>query len=301
VSIDRTNKSISFLSLPTECPDAITYDILVLAQGADTQYYGIEGAKEYTLPLKRAEHVTAIHERATSIISKGTPASFMIVGAGAAGVEALFALKSFVNAVCKKIHPDLADKMSYTLVQAGPEILPGFLPRIIHMTRKEIERHGMRVLTNEAVQSVTRTTVSTTQYKNIPTDLVIWTAGIKPNQLPIEPALHTDGPGWIRVDHNLMAAPDIFAGGDISSYREHNMTIPKNAQTGMTMGEHLAKNVLRHITRTHLTPFHYVSKGNILVIGNTGFLDIKGICIKTRFTHQLREILYRMRQHQMAG
>lgn len=311
--VEHVNREQKTLTVYTEATGTRTvpYDQLILSPGAKTCYYKISGAAEHALSLKTNEDVTRIHARIDSLLTQAQHAekpdekrrllSFVIVGAGPSGIEGIFAVRAYILSWCQQHHADLTALASYSLIQAGPQILPGFPLKIVQGVSQELQRNGIRTFVGEAVTEVTETSLTTNLKHTLPASMVLWTAGIEPNTVPVEPEAHRDPMGYLIVDRFLQVEPTIFAAGDAILYRENNQVIPRNAQTAILMGKLLAENMLRTRRHESLRPFNYHSKGNILVAGNTGYLDLKFFSVKTRFAPFIRDLFYRFRFWEITG
>ncbi len=310
-AIDREQRTVTY-TVPTSSNriEAVSYDVLALCHGAQPCFYGIPGAQEHTLPLKSEEDVHHIHDRVKQTLERAAHAkndeerkqllAFVIVGAGPSGVEAVCALKTMVEKQCAQNNAALKQHLSWTLMQASPEILPGFPTNLVRQARQTLAKQGITVRTGEAATAMNEGQIATAT-GSIDAGCVLWTAGIEPSHITLMPDVHTDRAGYLPVDGNLSIAPNIFGAGDVILYREGNVVVPRNAQTAIRMAKTLAENILRTITHQQLVPFHYASKGNILTVGNTGFLDLKFLLIQSRLTPFIRNALYRMRFWQVTG
>lgn len=289
----------------------VPYDTLLVCPGAKTCYYGITGAQEHSLCLKNHEDVVRIHQQVESLVRQAQQAedpqtkrqllSFIVVGAGPSGVEGIFALRTYLETWCNRHDPQLFSFTSFSLVQAGPQILPGFPLNIVDTISHELQRHKIRIFIGEAVTEVTATSLTTNLKHVLPASLILWTAGIQPNLIPFDPEAHRDKVGYLITDRFLQITPSIFAAGDAVLYQENNLVIPRNAQTAILMGRALAQNISRLIQHRRLKPFHYSSKGNILVVGKTGCIDVKLFSFKTIFAPFIRDLFYRYRFWQITG
>ncbi len=299
VRVDREKKQV-FLS--KDAPPSLPYDELVLCQGAKPCYYGIEGAHEHSFPLKIAQDVVDIHKRLMEILEQARQGKRMVVnviGAGPSGVEALCAMRDFVRASDAQTKTPALANIEFGLIQAAPQILPGFPLKVVAGAADTLRRMGVRISLAEPVVKVERDAVLTTRWR-IPSDLTVWTAGIEPCPITIEPNVVHERSGYLTVDHFLRLDERVFAAGDVVLYREGNVTIPKNAQTAMMMARVLAQNVCASLEGKKLIPFHFVSKGNLLLLGETGYIDFRIGSVKTRWTCWVRDRLYRHRFKQIV-
>jgi NADH dehydrogenase len=227
--------------------------------------------------------------------------SLVVVGAGAAGVEVAAALKTKLNALCAAEDASMCKLVRVTVVQGAPQILPGFPLRMVRGTERVLKRLGISLSTHDPVTEVRPDGVMTTKLGFVPASLVIWCAGTTPNLVPIQPDVHRDPQGNILVDRCLRVDTHLFAAGDAVLYREKDLTIPKNAQTALMMAAHIAQNIMRISRDKRAKPFHYVSHGNILWLGRTGFLSIKGLVIQSRFVPFIRDTFYLLRFWESVG
>lgn len=287
----------------------IPYDVLVLSQGARTCYFDIPGSEENTVCLKRLEDVYRIHARAhefvlrakrtTNIEEKRKLLSFVVVGGGASGVESIFALERYLSWHCDRHAPRLRKYLSFTLLDAGPQILNGFPPRVVDGVMKELARKGIFVRVGDAVSCVENTCVVVTK-ERMPAALTIWAAGILPNIIPIDPEVHRDAKGCFITDRFLSIDPCIFAAGDAVTHQDHAVVVPKNAQTAIRMSRTIVENVIRSLKGKSLIPFRYQSLGMVLVTGSRGFIAFRTFTLKTRFAALIRDVFYRYRHWQIT-
>lgn len=280
---------------------SIGYDCLLHCPGAKTAYYNIPGAIEHTLPLKTPNDVEAIHQKILALIKQKIAPQVAVVGAGPSGVESLFAIQAFTISACTKAKkPELAKQATFSLVQGAPQILPGFPHRMTDGVMRELGSQGFRTYLGEPVSEVTEDHIQTSKGTIIPTNVVLWCAGIEANIVPVEPAVMADRAGY-AADRHLSLDSMIFVGGDAVHYSEANVVIPKNAQTAMPMGACLAKNAIRACEGLPLTSFRYRSLGNMISLIYTGFVEFKGFALKTRLAPFIRDLVYQIRYKQILG
>jgi len=309
-AIDRKARRVLLQKSSRGTPTSIPYDILVLSEGARVCYFGIPGSEQHTFCLKRLNDVYGIHQRVHTLVKEALAAStnsqktallsFAVIGGGASGVESLIALKKYVGRHCDAHAPTLRRFLSFSLMEAGPQILNGFPTPIVHGTMDVLRRMGISVSIGEAVSCVEATCVTIGKRPPKPTALTIWAAGIIPNLIPIQPEVHRDAKGNLVTDRFLRIEPRIFAAGDATTHTEKNVTVPKNGQTALLMSRSIIDNILRTIRKQTLTPFTYRSLGSILWLGRTGFIHTSPFSIKTRIAVLLRDAFYRYRNWQIT-
>ena len=166
---------------------------------------------------------------------------------------------------------------------------------------KECRRQRIRLSIGNLVTGVETGRIITADGSAIDASLILWTAGIEPNRIVLAPEAQADLSGCMFTDRYLQIEPGtVFAAGDAVAYAEYNVTIPKNAQTAMLMATVIAKNVSRALHGLPPRPFRYASKGNLLMTGETGFVDLRFLTLKTRLAPMIRDLFYRYRQRQIA-
>lgn len=289
----------------------LPYGAVVMSPGAKTNFYNIPGAETHATCLKSLEDVEKIHQKLQASlqlaindkrpIARERLLSIIVVGAGPSGVESAVAIKEKLNALCAAEDASLCKLIRVTIIQAAPQILPGFPLRLARKAERILKRSGITVSTHDPVKEVRADGVMTTNLGFLPASMVVWCAGIMPSPLPIRPEVHRDPQGNILVDRSLRVDTHLFAAGDAVLYKENDLIIPKNAQTAMLMASSLATNVHRVMRDRNTKPFHYVSHGTIIWLGRTGILNIKGFIFQSRFVPLLRHIFYLLRFWEVVG
>lgn len=235
------------------------YDYLICALGSESASFGVEGIKEYSLPMKTLEDAIKIKkalENAKKII---------IGGGGFSGTELACEL------ITHKGHLDI------TLIQ-GPSILLKELgDGVSLLAKKRLENGNVHLVLGERIKKVTKDAVEVESKKIFPYDIFIWTGGVKPNNLL----------GKFEVDEFLRGNnyKNIFAVGD--------MVVPGIAPEAIKMGEIAAENVLRLIKGEPLLPYNYHHMGYIVPLGShfatfaMGKYHISGI-----FAYMLQQLIF---------
>ena len=307
-SIDRQQKMVH---LDNQKP-SLSYDFLVLSHGAQTRYFHIPGAESYSFPLKTIHHVERIHAQIDNLLEKAAATSdaairrhllnFVVVGGGLTGIESVFALQQYIqHHLCQNTAwSSLASNVSLSVIQGTPQILPGFSQKIVLATLRALKKANIDLHVSELITQVDETQITTATGQVIPTHFVLWCGGLEPRPLSFTPAIHHDPAGFMTTDAFLRVCNTIFAAGDAISYRDQNVTIPKNAQTAFLMADAISQNIVRTIQQKPLKSFHYTSKGNLILLGQTGVCDLKSFVIQSRFVRFLRDRVYRHRYHQIT-
>ncbi len=205
-AIDRTRKTIATRRIHDNATGEMKYDKLVLATGATPVRPPFPGSS-----LPNVFTVSNLHNAKAikDIISKGQVEKAVVIGAGAIGIEMAEAMTDLWG-------------IETTIIEMADHVLPQALGKnIARVVEKHLKDNDIQVMVSERVVSINGDeetgvhSVDTTK-KNIPCDLVILAAGVKPNsQLAEDAGLALGRNGGILVDQCMCTTdPDIYAGGD---------------------------------------------------------------------------------------
>ncbi len=258
----------------------VWYDYLILAAGASTNYFGVEGAKRYSFPLKNVpdainlrSHVIGRFEAANrhpGLIEKGV-LTFAIVGGGATGVETAGALVELFDRVFERDFPGLdVHRARVVLIEMGNALMAGYKPDLRAYTEKVLKKRGVEVRLNSAVERVTPKAVYLKGGEVIETHTLIWAAGVRAN--PLADELHVEQTSGYRVvvDEHLRLPdyPEVFVAGDMSGAMDpEGERYPQVAQVAIQQGIHAAETIVRTERGLPPEPFRYRDLGMMATIG----------------------------------
>jgi NADH dehydrogenase len=265
------------------------YESLIVATGSQTSYYGNDSWRAVAPSLKSVEEATAIRhkillafecaERATSSEEVRAWLTFVIVGAGATGLELAGALAEIANETLRhdfrKINPSEARIL---LVEGGPRILPAFPESLSAKAEKLLRKLGVEILKGVKVTRIDDDGVMLerpTGSESLRAKTVLWAGGITSNafgrKLAERVQAQTDRIGRIPVTPQLTLPnyPNIFVVGDLAlATGKNGKPLPGVAQVAMQGGAHAAKVIRRRVEKKpEPPPFHYFDKGDMAVIG----------------------------------
>lgn len=275
MDVDWSKQHVNF-----EAGDPLPYDYLVLAAGASTTYFGIEGAAAHSFPLKELTHAIELRnhiirqfERADQnpdLIEQGA-LTFVVVGGGPTGVETAGALAELFTMVLCKDFPNLAvDQARVVLVEAGPEVLAAYTPSSQQHAEEQLRKRNVEVLTEEQVVRVTAEAVHLKSGRSIPKQTLIWAAGIRAHPLidALQLAQTQGSRAVVEPDLSLPDHPQVFAIGDLAGSRDAQGELhPQVAPVAMQGAKHVAQQILGDLEGKPRAPFHYTDKGQMATIG----------------------------------
>jgi NADH:quinone reductase (non-electrogenic) len=274
--IDLEAKRVRFEELEDQ-----EYDVLVLALGAEVNFFGVEGAKEHAFPLytlpdavRLKDHVLRVWESADrdpSLADDGA-LNVVVVGGGPTGVETAGALAELYNGVFRKDYPDLPHEQArIVLVEAGPEIFSMFKHDIRSYTEKALDKRGVEVRTGEVVASIAPTRVTLKSGEVLSAHTLVWGAGLEGNALIRSLGLELERGNRIGVDDELGVPghPDVYAVGDIAAITDQKtgQVLPQLGSVALQSGEHAGETIARRIAGKETKPFKYRDKGTMATIG----------------------------------
>ena len=268
----------------------IAYDYLILAAGAVSTFFGVEGAREHGFPLKNIpeaidlrNHVLRQFERYSREGEAAGPGAltFVVVGGGPTGVEMAGALTELFDLVLQgDYHTFDTTQARVILIEMGPRLLAEYSEAQSAYTRRVLEGRGVEVRTSEAVTKVEPDAVTLKSGERIPMQTLVWGAGVQAS--PLADTLGTEqtkaGRLVVNGDLSLPGHPEIFAVGDLSAGEdESGVMYAQLAQVAIQQGRHAAKQALRLAQGQPTEPFHYTDLGMMATIGrNAAVAELPG-------------------------
>lgn len=257
----------------------LSFDTLVLAAGATTADYGIEGVAERTWPLKSLpdatrlrNHILRRFEQAEfdpSTIDAGG-LTFVVAGGGPTGVELAGALAELVDRVVRKDHPRIdVERVRIIIVEMLHTLLPGYSERNRRYASRTLAQRGVEVRVGTAIEGVGSDRVRLSDGDEIPTATVIWTAGVRASPLGDVLGVEQTEGGRIAVDRHLRipGRPAYVIGDLAGAADERGVLYPQLAPVAIQQGRYVAEHVLLDRGDQPMPPFQYREKGTMATIG----------------------------------
>lgn len=260
----------------------VPFDFLVLAHGATTHFYNIPGAQEHSFVLKDLteaialrNHFVSSFELASSTESREDRKkilSFAIVGGGPTGVELVAEMADLFFETFRSYYKgDIrSDDVTLYLINRGPDLLSMFDESLRNESLKVLQKKGVKVLLNKDVKEITKNAVHFADGSSIQASHIIWTAGVKPNEMTFVQDVLKDQNGRIVVDqyNQMKGREDVFVLGDAAScIGVDGKPLPMLAQVAVRQALHLGRNIAIRIRGGTPIPFVFHSKGSFVSLG----------------------------------
>lgn len=260
----------------------LSYDYLVLGMGTETNYFGMENVKKYSLPMKTIRDALKLRDhlllnmekaiRATNKFEKNKYFNIVISGGGPTGVEIAGMLAEMVHSIGAKDYPEITDRsVNIILVDAAPVLLGPMSKKSQEEAAKVLTKLGVQVRLNTPVKDYKDGKVLLGNGETIPTNSLIWTSGVIACEAPGLPAESVGRGRRILVDayNKVNNTENIYAIGDICmqvSDDKFPNGHPQLAQVAIQQGDLLGENLKRMAENKPLKAFTYNNKGSMAII-----------------------------------
>lgn len=286
--VTNVNKQENFIEL--ENSRKIDFDYLVLAPGAQYNYFGNEEWENYAPGLKSVGDALQVRERILLSLEEAEQLkdpklrepylTYVIIGGGPTGVEMAGAIAEIAKRNMMRDYNTFSkNETRIFLVEAGPKILNGYPDSLSERARETLEDMGVRVLLNTPVTDIGQNEVTFSK-GTIETPNIIWAAGVAAS--PLLSSLNTkqDKTGRVFVEDDL-SIPDhnnIFVIGDAAHKKDDDGNpLPALAPVAIQQGKFIGKLISNEIKEKKREPFHYIDKGTMATIGRAkAVADIRG-------------------------
>ncbi|AMQ55140.1 NAD(P)/FAD-dependent oxidoreductase [Algoriphagus sanaruensis] len=260
----------------------LDFDYLVLAMGAETNFFGAQQIEYFASPMKTVSEALYIrnkiisnYERAVNLKNESDRKALMnvvIVGGGPTGVELAGAMAELRNTVFPKDYPELSFKnMKVTLVEASPKLLSTMSQEAQDHALSYLNELGVEVFVSTRVLNFDGKTVILEGKEPIYTETLLWAAGIKPNRIDGFQDQQFAGNGRMKVDpfNQLLHSDGIFVLGDQSVVSTDSLPKghPQVAQVAIQQAKNLAANFRRISRGQEMMAFEYKDLGSMATVG----------------------------------
>jgi NADH dehydrogenase len=267
--------------------EAIAYDSLIVAAGAENHYFGNDGWSAAAPGLKTIEDATEMRarilsafeqaEREADAVKRRAWLRFVVVGAGPTGVELAGTLGEIARDTLKddfrRIRPEESEIL---LIEGGDRALPQFVEELSAKAERELIGLGVRTRTKVRVTAIDATGVTLNGPRGeerIESFTVLWAAGVRPSglgrQLAQALGAETDRAGRVVIGQDLSVPshPNIYVLGDLAHQEQDGAVLPGLAAVAMQQGQHVGKVIAARLANRPAPAFRYVDKGTLATIG----------------------------------
>jgi NADH:ubiquinone reductase (H+-translocating) len=266
----------------------VGYRELVVTLGAVSRTLPIPGLAEHALGFKTLadaihlrNHVLRRLEAAASAASgeeRRRELTFVFVGAGYAGVEALAELSDLVRDALR-YYPSLRDeRQHWVLVDAAPKILPEIPTRLGDYAAEQLSRRGVDIRVRTTLAEVEAHAAVLSDGDRISTSTVVWTAGVRANPGNARLGLPLDDRGRVLVGPTLQVegTSHVWALGDgarVPNEATPGAFDPPTCQHALRQARRLARNL-----QGDVKPYRYRMLGQVATLGRyKGIADVLGL------------------------
>jgi len=286
----------------------LSYDYLVAALGAHTNFFGTPGAEKHAFTLKTLDdaillknHMITAFEQASTEADKKKRLellSFVVVGGGPTGVELASEMAElFFKTFAKEYPKKIIEEVTVTLIQRSEELIPQYGAELRTIAQDSLTKLGVTVRCNSSVTDVSAHSVTLGDNTVIPAHTVVWCAGIDPCGINCTEPIGKEKNGKIIVNEFLQVPnyPEVFVLGDSASSRSSDTgeLVPALAQVATKQGEFAAHTISHIITKKPLKSFTYRHSGSLVSFGqwNAG-ADLGGIILNGKLAWWFWRTIY---------
>lgn len=302
----------------------VEYDILVIATGSTTNFFGNERMEQEAMQLKSISQALDIRSDFLQDFEAALYAqdeagqrrclNFIVVGAGPTGVEMAGSLAEIRRTVLKNEYRELnSDRMQIWLVDSNDRVLKSFSEKSSQKAQRYLEGMGVHLKLGARVASYDGEVVTFASGEAMESHTVLWAAGVKGVLLPGLEAAEVPKANRYGVDrtNQLTGIPDVFALGDVALMSEGQWERghPQVAPAAIQQAQLLVKNLQRRTNGQPMQPFTYTDKGSMATIGrykavvDAGKFHVGGLVawLGWMFVHLMALVGYRNRLQVLAG
>jgi len=300
-NIDPFGKIVTLSGTSEKRGISLHYDFLVISLGSQTNFFGLTNVEEHAYTMKTLNDAMILRNRIidmleqaeneTNPILRKSLLTFVVVGAGFAGIETAGELIDFVLDA-RKYYPHISKQdIRVVVLEALSSILPGFSEKLAKFAYEKLIQRGIDIRRNTAVTSFDGTEVLVKSLENrenknieaIQTKTLVWTAGVTPVDT-IKNSIFKTEKGKIIVNEFLEIPdfPGVFAIGDCCQTIDPSTKKPyaPTAQLAEAHAKIAAHNLYALIRNKQKKNFEYKSKGQLAIIGKrSGIASVFGMNI----------------------
>jgi NADH:quinone reductase (non-electrogenic) len=287
-AIDFAERSVQVDALDAQL--TLRYQDLVVALGSISRALPIPGLADHALGFKNLADAIYLRNHVLQRLEAADAAAieahrraeltFVFVGAGYAGVEALAELADLVRDALR-FYPALRrEPQRWVLVDAAPKILPEIPSHLGEYAARQLSKRGIEIHVATTLESVDAGLATLSSGDRIPSHTVVWTAGVKANPIQSRLGLPLDERGRVKVDGTLRVEghEHVWALGDgaaVPNLATPGVVDPPTCQHALRQARRLAKNLTGE-----RQPYRYRMLGQVATLGRyKGIADVLGLLL----------------------
>ena len=260
--------------------EPLKYDILVLAVGGVTNYAGVPGAEQFSIPFRKIRHADELRLRMNNALDRVAPdlppqdtrraLTFAVVGAGASGVELSTKMSDLLHDAFRR--RALPGDARVIVIEMGDKVVPGMGPEIREFVTDALRQAQVEVHTLTSVLRVTEKSLIS-EHEGTTTELetaaVVWVGGVRVNPLIEKMAIEKTKRGLILVEPTLQLNNQerVFALGDIAFFPNIAPTLAGTAQLAFQQAGLAARNVRAILAGEKLQTQKFEELGEAVSLG----------------------------------
>jgi len=271
-----------------------TYEYLIVAAGARTNYYGHDDWVPVAPSLKDLDDALEVRrrvllafeaaERESDVEIRRQLLTFVIVGAGPTGVELAGAIADLSRDILARDFRRLDPaETRVVVVEMAPRVLTPFSERLAASAADQLRELGVEIRTGTPVTAIDRAGVHLGA-ELIPATTILWTAGVQPSPLAQQLGVALDHGGRVVVesDCSVPRYPEAFVIGDMAAFVPPGASapLPGISPVAMQQGRSVAANIRRALAGKPPAPFAYFDKGFMATIGRgRAIAQLRGLAL----------------------
>jgi NADH dehydrogenase len=261
----------------------LEYDYLVCGLGSDPEYFGTPGVQEHALVVGNWKGAKALRDKVHEMSARcAEHPHVLIVGGGLTGVE-----------VATELADSYPDCLQISVLEAAPNIMPGFSEELISEARRVMAKKGIEIMTGDPMTKAEADKITLKSGGEIPYEILVWSAGVRGSQVLEHSGFETTRRGRVPVDQFLHTVqfPNVYLVGDAAAFTnpETGKELPPTGQAAVQMGQAAGKNLLRRLKGEAERPFRphirgaFASLGKaegVGYMGERGFTGVSALMVK---------------------
>jgi NADH:ubiquinone reductase (H+-translocating) len=308
VSVDPTTKVATVA--PAEGPPwELPFDQLVVALGSVSRVLPVPGLAERAIGFKTVAEAISLRNQVLSRMDAAESTAdpdvrrraltFLFVGGGYAGVEALAELEDLARDACRYYRTVERSDMRWILVEAASSILPEIGPGLARYAIERLRRRSIDVFLETRLESAEGGHMRLSNGERFDADTLVWTTGVRPHPMLARLGLPLDERGRVPVDDRLrvIGLEDAWAAGDCAAVPDVTSGgfSPPTAQHALRQARRLATNLVATLRGRELRPFRYRNLGQLVSLGRyKGVARVPGLRLRgfpAWFLHRTYHVL----------